>query len=108
MLYDHFFSLIHTEMLWYIAALVAILAGSRAQQQEINKKQPEQEETAPVQQPGPLSYYGGFQGQLPLQYDVRFLEPHQVQHPLPNLGFAAEKQIFPRSVPHAFNQSINN
>lgn len=82
-------------MIWYIAALVAILAGSRAQQ-EIDKKQQEQQAVPPApaagQQPDPLSYYGGFQGQLPLQYDVRFLEP-QVQQ-IPNLGF--EKQIFPR------------
>lgn len=87
-------------MMWYIVALVAILAGSRAQQ-EVNKKQeqqqqqPQQQSPATVQQPAPLSYYGGFQGQLPLQYDVRFLEPQQVQLPA-NLGFAPEKQIFPR------------
>lgn len=85
-------------MIWYIAALVAILAGSRAQQ-EIDKKPQEQQQVAPPeapapgQQPAPLSYYGGFQGQLPLQYDVRFLEP-QAQQQIPNLGF--EKQIFPR------------
>lgn len=85
-------------MIWYLAALVAILAGSRAQQ-EVNKKQQEQPAApTPVQQPAQLSYYGGFQGQLPLQYDVRFLEPqHQLQQ-IPNLGFASEKQIFPRFV----------
>lgn len=78
-------------MWYYLAALVAILAGSRAQQ-EVGKKQ---EQPATVQQPAPLSYYGGFQGQLPLQYDVRFLEP-QVQ--IQNLGFGSEKQIYPRWV----------
>lgn len=79
------------DMMWYIAALVAILAGTRAQQ-DINKKQ--EQPAQPVQQPAPLTYYGGFQGQqLPLQYDLRFLEPHQVQ--IQNLGFGAEKQIFP-------------
>lgn len=82
-------------MLWcYVAALVAILAGGRAQQ-EANKEEHQQPSSAAVQQPAPLSYYGGFQGQLPLQYDLRFLQPQAPQ--VQNLGFAgAEKQIFPR------------
>lgn len=93
-------------MLWYIAALVAILAGSRATEhhQETNKQQneqppqQEQHQQQAIPQQGPLPYYGGFQGhQLPLQYDVRFLvEPSQVHQQIPNLGFASEKQIYPR------------